>query len=146
MGRSANVAELPGWARELLERSRIARLGLIDDDGAPRVLPVTYALCGGRLISAVDHKPKRVAGEQLARVRWLQARPRAALTVDHYEDDWSRLQWVQAIGEVTLLDARSAPDELAALRERYVQYREASPPGPVIVLEPDRLVWWRSAT
>ena len=59
----------------------MARLGLIDDHGAPRVLPVTYAVSDGKLVTVVDHKPKRVAGERLARVRWLRARPSAAMTV-----------------------------------------------------------------
>jgi PPOX class probable F420-dependent enzyme len=145
MGRSANVAELPVWARELLERSRVGRLGLTDDDGAARVLPVTYALSGGRLVTAVDDKPKRVPGEELARVRWLRARPRAALTVDHYDEDWSSLAWVQAVGMVHVLAASEAPEALEALAERYEQYRRRLPAGPVLALKPDRLVWWRAA-
>jgi PPOX class probable F420-dependent enzyme len=145
MGRSANVAELPGWARELLERSRVGRLGLIDDAGDPRVLPVTYALSGGRLVSAVDDKPKRRPGGELARVRWLSARPRAALTVDRYDDDWSALEWIQAVGGVRLLEAATAPEALAALADRYPQYRERPPAGPVLALEPEQLVWWRAA-
>src|SRR5690349_19588318 len=64
MGRSASVAELPKWARALLETSRVAHLGLIDDDHAPRVLPVTYALAGRALVSAVDHKPKTVPSDR----------------------------------------------------------------------------------
>jgi hypothetical protein len=71
MGSCASVAELPGWARALLERSRVGRLGLIDGEGGPRVLPVTYALSAG----ALDHKPKRMPPERLARVRWLRAAP-----------------------------------------------------------------------
>jgi len=145
MGRSANVAELPAWARELLERSRVARLGLIDDDGAPRVLPVTYALTSGRLVTAVDDKPKHVPGDRLARVRWLRARPHAALTVDHYDDDWSSLAWVQAIGPVHVLKASEAPEALDALAERYEQYRLRPPAGPVLSLKPERLVWWRAS-
>ena len=144
MGRSESVAKLPEWARELLEQSRVARLGLLDDDGSPRVLPVTYALAQDALVSAIDDKPTHVAPERLARVRWLRARPRAALTVDHYEDDWSRLAWVQAIGPVKILDAPDAPDALAALTRRYAQYRDRPPDGPVLRLEPDRLVWWRA--
>jgi PPOX class probable F420-dependent enzyme len=120
-------------------------LGLIDDDGDPRVLPVTYALSGDRLVTVVDDKPKRVAGDQLARVRWLRARPKAALTVDHYEEDWSQLAWVQALGDIQILEAVSAPEALAALAERYAVYREALPPGPVLALEPERLLWWRAA-
>jgi PPOX class probable F420-dependent enzyme len=144
MGRSRNVAELPRWAVELLEQSRVARLGLIDGDGNPRVLPVTYALSGRRLVSAVDHKPKRRPGGELARVRWLRARPRAALTVDRYDDDWSSLAWVQAVGAVQVLDPTDAPEALAALTERYPQYRLRPPGGPVLALEPARLVWWRA--
>jgi nitroimidazol reductase NimA-like FMN-containing flavoprotein (pyridoxamine 5'-phosphate oxidase superfamily) len=75
----------------LLEHSRIGRLGLLDDEGGARVLPVTYALTGGMLVTAVDHKAKRAPGEQLARVRWLRARPRAALSVEQYDEDWSAL-------------------------------------------------------
>jgi PPOX class probable F420-dependent enzyme len=120
-------------------------LGLIDDGGAPRVLPVTYALSGNRLVTVVDSKPKRVAGDQLARVRWLRARPRAALTVDYYDDDWSQLAWVQALGVVRVLEAATAPEALASLAERYEAYRRQPPPGPVLSLEPQRLLWWRAA-
>src|SRR5919109_5158041 len=54
MGRSESVAKLPEWARELLERSPVARLGLVDDDGGPRVLPVIYALAHGAIVTAID--------------------------------------------------------------------------------------------
>jgi PPOX class probable F420-dependent enzyme len=127
MESSASVAELPGWARALLEDSRVARLGLLDDAGAPRVLPITYAIEGQRLVSALDHKRKRIPAERLARVRWLRARPLAAVTVDHYEDDWSALAWVQAIGEMAVLDIRDEPRALAALSARYPAYREQPP-------------------
>jgi PPOX class probable F420-dependent enzyme len=116
----------------------------VDDQGGARVLPVTYALAGDALVSAVDHKRKEVPHEQLARVRWLRARPRAALTVDHYEEDWSRLAWVQALGPVEILDAEDAPDALAALTARYAQYRDHAPAGPVLSLAPDRIGWWRA--
>lgn len=145
MGRCASVAELPKWARELLERSPVARLGLLDDAGGPRVLPVTYALVGDALVTAVDvHKSKRVPAERLARLRWLAARPSAALTVDHYEEDWSRLAWVQAIGSVSILDVSDAAEALSALAARYAPYRERPPAGPVIALSPDRVLWWRA--
>ena len=144
MGRSASVAELPKWARALLEAARLAHLGIVDEQGGPRVLPVTYALSDGALVTAVDHKPKSKPAHRLARVRWLKARPLAALTVDHYDEDWSRLAWVQAIGVVSILDAADAPGALAALTERYAQYRDHVPAGPVLSLAPDRFVWWRA--
>lgn len=144
MGSSPSVAELPGWARALLDDSRLAHLGLTDDRGDPRVLPVTFAVHGRRLVSAVDHKPKVVAPERLARVRWLRARPRAALTVDSYDEDWSRLAWVQALGEMAVLEASDAAGELATLTARYPQYRERPPHGPVLALTPALLRWWQA--
>jgi PPOX class probable F420-dependent enzyme len=128
----------------MLAQARVGRLGLLDDDDAPRVLPVTFALNGGSLFTAVDEKRKRRSGEALARVRFLRRRPRAALTVDHYEDDWSALAWVQVLGEAQVLDAATAPDAIEALRAKYAQYREGPPAGPLIRLDPGRVLWWRS--
>lgn len=123
----------------------MGHLGLLDENGHPRVLPVTYALSGTRLVTAVDQKPKRVSGERLARVRWLRARPNAALTIDHYDDDWSKLAWVQALGSVQVLERVEAPDAITALSERYPHYRQRLPAGPVLALEPERLLWWRAS-
>ena len=136
--------ELPGWARELIAREPVARLGLLDDAGRPRVLPVTFALCGDTLVSAVDHKPKQVVGRELARVRWLRRNPSAALTVDRYSDDWSRLAWVQVLCRAKVLD-EPPPGALEALAEKYAQYRGRPPGGPFLALEPERALHW-SAT
>jgi PPOX class probable F420-dependent enzyme len=142
MGSCASVAKLPEWARALLETERVGRLGLVDDEHHPRVLPVTFALTGGALVSVVDHKRKDVPVDRLARLRWLRARPRAALTVDHYDEDWSQLAWVQALGPVAI--RADAPDAIAALAARYPQYRDHPPAGPVIELAPDRIIWWKA--
>ena len=133
----------PGWALELLEESRVGRLGMTDDGGAPRVLPVTFAVHAGSLWTVVDNKPKR-AGEP-ARVRWLRARPAAALTVDHYDDDWSRLAWVQVLGEVGVLDVAPAHDAVAALAAKYAQYVDDPPPGPLLRLVPRRVLCWSAS-
>ncbi|MEA2472917.1 MAG: hypothetical protein QOE06_832 [Thermoleophilaceae bacterium] len=139
----ASLEDLPRWARDLIDGCRVGHLGLLDDDDRPRVLPVTFAVCAGCLVSAVDHKPKRVAGSELARVRWLRDRPAAALTIDRYDDDWSRLAWVQAIGETAVID--EAQGALGALRAKYEQYRERPPAGPFIFLRPERFAHWRAS-
>ena len=89
--RNPKLLELPAWARELLSKARVAHLGLLDAADRPRVLLVTFAVTEDRIWSAVDQKPKRLQGEDLARVRFLRANPRAALTVDRYSDDWGDL-------------------------------------------------------
>jgi PPOX class probable F420-dependent enzyme len=127
----------------LLETEQVGRLGLVDDEGAPRVLPVTFAVADGVIWSAIDQKPKR-SGEP-ARLRFLRRDPRAALTVDRYSDDWEKLAWVQVLGSVRILDATEATAGLDALRTKYAQYREEVPRGPVLALAPERYLWWRAA-
>jgi PPOX class probable F420-dependent enzyme len=140
---STKLTEAPSWARELLGEARVGRLGLLDEEGGPRVLPVTFAVAEGRIWSAIDQKPKRSA--EPARVRFLRRDPRAALTVDRYSDDWDELAWVQVLGPVEVLDPADAAAGLEALTAKYEQYRESAPPGPVLALEPDRCLWWRAA-
>jgi len=122
----------------------VAHLGLLDDDGRPRVLPVTYAIWAEGLWSPIDDKPKRVEGEDLARVRFLRRRPEVALTVDRYSEDWSRLAWVQVLGTVEVIAVEDEPGALEALARRYEAYRSSPPPGPLLRLEPRRCLRWRA--
>ncbi|HEY1597027.1 MAG TPA: pyridoxamine 5'-phosphate oxidase family protein [Thermoleophilaceae bacterium] len=128
----------------MLESARVGRLGIVDDADRPRVLPVTFALCEGAIYSAIDRKPKRTA--EPARLRYLRRRPHAALTVDHYEDDWDRLAWVQVLGRVELLEAADHQPALQALAAKYEPYRDEPPPGPLVKLVPERALHWRASS
>jgi PPOX class probable F420-dependent enzyme len=138
---SGGRKRLPPWAADLLEAERVARLAFLDDHDSPRVLPVTYAVAGDAVWSAIDDKPKRAA--EPARVRYLRRRPEAALCVDRYDDDWSRLAWVQLLGRVEVLPVDQGSAGLEALRERYPAYRERTPRGPLLRLEVERALHWR---
>jgi PPOX class probable F420-dependent enzyme len=134
---------LPEWAGELLASERVARLAFLDDGDRPRVLPVTFALAGDVVWSAIDDKPKRTA--EPARVRYLRRRPEAALLVDAYTDDWSRLAWVQLLGRVDVVPLDSSPEATAALAAKYEQYARRTPPGPLLRLTVERTLHWRAA-
>ncbi len=138
-----NLQKLPGWASELLESERVGRLAFADDQGHPRVLPVTFAVAEDAVWSAIDRKPKR--RPEPARVRWLRRRPEAALCLDRYSDDWSQLAWLQLLCRVEVLDVGAATAGLAALAAKYPQYLEKPPPGPVLRLAPERALHWRAA-
>jgi PPOX class probable F420-dependent enzyme len=133
---------LPGWALELLADARVARLAFVDDGDRPRVLPVTFAVAGDAVWSAVDEKPKRTA--EPARLRYLERRPEAALLVDAYDDDWDRLAWVQLLGRVDVLPIGSSPEAVTALARKYEQYAKRTPPGPLLRLTVDRALHWRA--
>lgn len=145
MATSATLDELPAWALALLDEARVGHLGILDERGWPRVLPVTYALVEGAVWSAVDHKPKRRPGEDLARVRWLRERPESTLTIDRYDDDWSRLAWVQLIGTTAVIGVTGNDAVLSALAARYPQYRDRPPAGPLLRLTVERTVSWSAS-
>ncbi len=137
------LESLPEWARELLATERVARLGYVDEDDHPRVLPVTFAVAAGAVWSAIDEKPKR--GPEPARLHHLRRRPEAALLVDVYDDDWTRLAWVQLLGRVEVLAVDSASEAMEALAGKYPPYAERTPPGPLLRLTVERTRQWRSA-
>jgi PPOX class probable F420-dependent enzyme len=138
------MERLPGWAKQLLAEARVARLALLDETDHPRVLPVTYALVGEALYSAIDDKPKGRPAADLARLRFLRRRPEAALLVDRYSDDWSALAWVQVLGRVEILEVDARPEASAALAAKYEPYRRRLPAGPLIELTPERALSWRA--
>jgi PPOX class probable F420-dependent enzyme len=134
--------KLPEWARGLLAAERVARLAYVDDEDRPRVLPVTFAVAGDAVWSAIDKKPKRTP--EPARVRHLRRRADAALVVDLYDDDWARLAWVQLLGRVEVVPVDSSPEAVAALVAKYEPYSRETPPGPLLKLSVERTLHWRA--
>ena len=139
--------ELPAYAAELLYQSRVARLGTADQAGQPLVVPVCYVYDGRACFSAIDAKPKRVAARQLRRLRNIAENPRVSLTVDRYDEDWSRLCWVIVEGQADVLTAgaeRAGAVDL--LVSKYAQYRAMGldrDSATVIRISPERALFWR---
>lgn len=127
-------------ARARFAQARVARLATVSSGGRPHVVPITFALLGDTLVTAVDHKPKRT--QALRRLANLAANSAAAVLVDHYSDDWTQLWWARADGHGRVHAPGEAPDAIDALAERYAQYRERPPEGPVIVIEVQRWSAW----
>ncbi|GAC1567241.1 MAG: TIGR03668 family PPOX class F420-dependent oxidoreductase [Ktedonobacteraceae bacterium] len=128
-----------------VQSQRVARLATADAAGQPHVVPVCFAFDGSRFYTPLDEKPKRVEQRQLRRVRNIEARHEAMLLIDQYDDDWSRLGYVQVYGHAGMLIPGEAghAGALRLLRERYIQYRSmALEPHPVIVITPERVVSW----
>ena len=124
--------------RTRLGGGRVARLATVAPDGAPRLVPVCFALAGDRILTAIDGKPKST--RRLARLAAIEREPRVALLVDEWSEDWSRLWWVRADGEARVreLDATA----LERLRAKYRQYVTDPPGGPLIEIAVSRWTGW----
>lgn len=134
-------------ARQRFAAARVAVLGTVDAAGVPHLVPVTFALAGDILWTAVDGKPKAGAGGPLRRHANVRARPAVSLLVQHWSEDWSLLWWVRADGRAVVTDEPATVDRaVAALRRRYDQYQAVPVGGPVI--EVSVLAWrgWSAAS
>ena len=143
------MASWSAEARRFLERHRVGHLATSGADGAPHVVPVCYALDEGALYFVADEKPKRRPARALRRLDNLRENPRAAVVVDDYDDDWSRLAYVLVRGPARILaDAVEHAAALELLRARYPQYAAMSLDDPVthpvVRLDPARVVLWRA--
>ena len=131
-------------ARARFAAEPVARLATADASGLPHVVPITFAVDGGRVVSAVDAKPKRDL--RLRRLENISANPRVSLLVDHYHEDWRRLWWVRADGRARLVEGGPELGPLlGVLRERYVQYRHVELIGPAIVVDVESWSGWEAA-
>jgi PPOX class probable F420-dependent enzyme len=140
--RTLNLAA--GQARQRFAAAAVARLATVGAAGEPHLVPVTFAVDGDRIYTAVDAKPKTTTN--LRRLRNIAANPRVAVLADHYEEDWDGLWWVRADGMAALLHR---PAEMAGplrlLAARYPQYRASPPAGPVISVQVTRWSGWAAA-
>lgn len=105
-------------------------------------VPVVYAADGDHVGIPVDRvKPK--SSSRLQRERNLEADPRAALLVEHWDrEDWSRLWWVRA--ELRWQPDAPTADLATRLSQAYPQYRDM-PFTRVLVLRIVGVTGW-SAT
>jgi PPOX class probable F420-dependent enzyme len=136
-----------GEAWDRLAKARVARLATVGDDRQPHLVPVTFAVDGPdgacRIYIAIDHKPKTTSN--LRRLRNIRENPQVTLLADHYAEDWESLWWVRVDGRAHIIEddpQRERP--LDVLAEKYEQYRQTRPDGPVIVIEVSRWTGWAS--
>jgi len=132
-------------AWRLLSAARVARLATVTAAGTPHIVPITFAVHDGVVYTAVDAKPKST--RLLRRLDNIRLHPAVAVLADHYEDDWAALWWVRADGHASVLDGPGQmAGPIAALAERYPQYRDLPPAGPVIAVTIERLTGWTART
>jgi len=129
--------------RRFLDDARVGHLATVDAGGAPHLVPVCYAVEGASLYITIDEKPKR-RDIPLKRLRNIAENPQVAVTMDRWDEDWTRLAWVMLRGRADILAAGDEHDAAQVrLRVRYPQYRTMEiAPLPVIALRIARVLSW----
>ena len=123
---------------------RVARLATVDARGRPHVLPIVFAYIAGYLYTPLDLKPKSVPSERLRRVRNILSNPHVQVLIDHYDEDWQQLGYVQLRGRGELIEQGDEYRRaLRLLGSKYPQYGALPLEGrPVIKITVERAVTW----
>lgn len=109
-------------------------------------VPVVYTVGDDRTVGIPIDRVKPKSSTRLQRLRNLEADPRAALLIEHWDrDDWSQLWWVRAEllwdGDV---DASRAEPSAARLARRFEQYRDR-PFAAIVVLRIVDVTGWSAS-
>jgi PPOX class probable F420-dependent enzyme len=134
--------------RQFLDAQRVARLATADATGRPHVVPICYVLTGDTVYFTIDEKPKKKPAAGLKRLANLRENPFAALVVDRYDEDWSRLGWVMLQGRAEVLESGPEHDlAQASLRARYPQLAAMRIEHlPVVAVRVDHVASWGQLT
>jgi len=130
----------------LLATARTAHLATTGADGRPHVIPICFSWVPPVLYSAVDGKPKR--GTTLRRLRNIVDTGRAAVVVDAWSEDWSKLAYVLIEGPATILtDGVERDEALMLLTAKYPQYDDVPLIDNVVIrVTAERQVEWSGAS
>lgn len=139
---------LTGDAARFVKSARVARLASAAPDGRPHVIPVCFEVMDGSVYIGLDAKPKSVDALRLRRVRNIVSNPQAALIVDRYDEDWSKLGYALVTASATLeLDERERSAAVGALKLKYPQYLTLLPDDAYVIrLTPIRVTTWGDLT
>jgi len=129
---------------DLLATARVGHLATVSRDGRPHVVPVCFAWLPPLLYSAIDGKPKRTT--LLRRIRNIAETGRAALVVDRWSEDWTKLSYVLVEGPAKVLeDGRERDEALILLTAKYPQYDDLPLAGNLVIkLVAERTVAWHA--
>ncbi len=130
---------------DLLATARVAHLATAGADGRPHVIPICFVWVPPVLYSAIDGKPKRRA--TLRRLRNIVDTGRAAVLVDTWTEDWSKLAYVLVEGPAAILTDGTERDEaLVLLTAKYPQYDDLPLIDNVVIrITAERRVVWSGA-
>jgi hypothetical protein len=136
----------PEQARARLAANVHGVLCTVHPERGPDPVPAVYAVDDDGYVGVPVDRIKPKASSRLQREDNLQADPRAALLVEHWDaGDWSRLWWVRADLEHVDDPAPSRTEDLAARLARTVPQYADQPFHRVLVCRIVALTGWAAA-
>jgi nitroimidazol reductase NimA-like FMN-containing flavoprotein (pyridoxamine 5'-phosphate oxidase superfamily) len=123
---------------EFIKQQGVARLATVDSDGMPHNVPVCPISDRGRVYVGSD--------KTAAKVRNIEAHPRAAIVFDAYRDSWKDLRGVTLRCTARLVDEKEFKRLRRKFYGRYSHYETDAALEPddsvIIELAPEKKFSW----
>ena len=128
--------------RNLLESAQIGHLATSDTDGNPRIIPICFVEFSGNIYSVIDEKPKINNINKLKRVQNILVNSSVSFLVDHYDNDWRYIWYLQINGEASLIQ-KPASLMHYKLIDKYLPYSDMDIINqPLIRIIPETINLW----
>lgn len=123
----------PPEAFASLLRNQRGYLAARGSEGEPHIVPVSFTWAGDVIWAAVNGKPRSTpVHRQLAEI---QSESRVTFLVDRWDEDWSRLAWLEARGRARQTSHAEGEKVKKALQGKYAHYASFPPEGPLIRID-----------
>jgi nitroimidazol reductase NimA-like FMN-containing flavoprotein (pyridoxamine 5'-phosphate oxidase superfamily) len=80
------------YFKTIIDKARVARLATVDTECKPRLIPFVFD--NDCYFIPIDEKTNRSRPEKLKRAKNIQQNPNVALSIDEYNEDWTKLYFI----------------------------------------------------
>jgi PPOX class probable F420-dependent enzyme len=144
-----SAMNIPSAVEQFIEGARVARLATIDSELKPHLVPVVFVFDGNHFFIPIDQKRKIAKPEKLKRIKNIQDNPNAALLIDEYSEDWTRLAFVMIQGKASIASKTEGnlqvQEAYKKLMTKYLQYQNVGVGEMCIIIAPEKVISWRNS-
>ena len=133
--------------KDLIKRSKVARLATVDQQSHPYVVPIVFVFHKNSFFIPLDEKTKGVNPKKLKRVKNIQKNPKVTLLIDQYQNDWKKLFFLMIHGKASVIDNNSKTlNEIHKLLVlKYPQYKKIGVGNSCIKVKPTKIKFWNNS-
>jgi PPOX class probable F420-dependent enzyme len=133
-----------------VDKARVARLGTVDAECKPHLIPVVFVFDNNCYFIPIDEKHKRSTSEKLRRTKNIRQNSNVVLLIDEYNEDWTKLYFIMIQGNASIIGGKKLEqNEMVLLEkahqllyEKYLQYQKIGVGGYVIIIDPKKVSTW----
>jgi len=132
--------------KNLIAKSKVARLATVDQNSISYVVPVVFVFHNNSFYIPLDEKTKSVNTRKLKRVRNIEKNPNVTLLIDEYQNNWKKLYFLMIHGKAAIVEQKREKlinEVHKLLISKYSQYKKIGIGNSCIKIRPQKAIFWK---